>query len=137
MKSFQIIHLFAPCFLILTGFSYANLNPFNVLQRRESGTMSCYSALNLADFSGLCPPTNYPDNEQGLNPLEVLYYAMRSTSLPDNIVYGTGENIICVTHGPGPNITVTAGAQGGVGPVSAGASITFTFSLTGSDLGSK
>lgn len=99
--------------------------------------MSCYTALNLADFSGLCPPTNYPDNEQGLNPLEILYFAMSNTTVPDNTVYGAKENIICVAHGPGPNITVTAGVQAGVGPVSAGASVTFTFSLTGSDLGSK
>jgi len=127
--------LFTTCFLILTGFTYANLNPSNVLQKRESGALSCYSALNLADFSALCPPTNYPD-QQGLNPLEVLYFAMRGTTVPDNTVYTTGQNIICVAHGPGPNITVTAGAGATVGPVNAGASITFTFSLTGSDLGS-
>jgi hypothetical protein len=99
--------------------------------------MSCYSALNLADYFPLCPPTNYPVNEQGLNPLEILYYAMRSTIVPDNTVYGAQDNIICVPHSTGPNVTFTANVQAGVGPVSAGASITVTFSLTSADLGSK
>jgi hypothetical protein len=135
MKSF---HLFAPCFLILTGFSYANLNPSNVLQKRESGALSCYSALNLADFSALCPPTNYQiTSDGGLNVLEALYFAMRKTTVPDNTIYKAGENIICITHNPGPNVTFTAGAEAGVGPLSAGASVTFTFSLPGSDLGGK
>lgn len=135
MKSF---HLFAPCFLILTGFSYAHPNPFNVLQKRESGVMSCYSALNTLDFSALCPSTDYSvTNDKGLNILEVLYFAMRSTTVPDNTTYQAGDNIICVTHSPGPNVTFTAGAQAGVGPLSAGASLTFTFSLSGPDTGGK
>jgi hypothetical protein len=134
MKSY---HPFVPWFLILTGFSYANLNPFNALRKRESGAMSCYYALNIIDFSALCPSTDYPVNDQGLNVLEVLYFAMRSTTIPGDTIYQAQENIICVTHSPGPNVTFTAGAQAGAGPLSAGASVTFTFSLPGPDLGGK
>jgi hypothetical protein len=133
----KYFHLFVSWFLILTGFSYANLNPFNVLEKRESGAMSCYSPTNIEDFSALCPNTNYPTSNAGLNVLEVLYFAMRSTTVPDNTTYQAQDNIICVTHNPGPNITFTAGAQAEVGPLKAGASVTFTFSLTGADLGGK
>lgn len=99
--------------------------------------MSCYTALNLADFSALCPPTNYPNNDQSLNVIEVLYFAMRSTTVPDDTIYQTSENIICVNHNPGPNIIFIAGANAAVRPVSAGASITFGFHINGADLGSK
>jgi hypothetical protein len=129
--------LFALCFSILTGFSCANLNAIDVLQKRESGAMSCYSAGNILDFSALCPSTNYPVNDQGLNVLEVLYFAMKSTAIPDDTVYQAQENIICVTHSPGPNVTFTADAQVADGPLSAGASVTFTFSIPSLDGGGK
>jgi hypothetical protein len=133
MKSF---HLFALYFLILTAFSYANLNPSNVLQKRqESGVMVCYPK-DILDFSALCPYTNYP-TQNGLNVIEILYYAMKSTTVPDDTIYQAQENIVCMTHGPGKNVTFTLGGQAGDGILSAGASVTFTLTLSGTDNGGK
>jgi hypothetical protein len=133
MKSF---HLFAPYFLILTAFSYANPNPSNVLQKRqESGVMACYPD-HILDFSPLCPYTNYP-TQHGLNIIEILYYAMRSTTVPDDTIYQAQENIVCMTHGPGQNVTFTLGGQVGDGILSAGASVSFTLALSGPDNGGK
>ena len=134
MKSF---YLFASFFLMLPVFSYADPNPSNGLQKRqESGAMSCYTALNIEDFSALCPYTNYP-TQDGLNVMEVLYYAMKATTVPDDTVYQAQDNIVCMTHGPGANISVTLGAQAGDGILSAGASVTFSLTLSGPDNGGK
>ena len=133
MKSF---HLSAPYFLVLTAFAYANLNPSNVIQKRqESGTMVCYPT-DILDFSALCPDTNY-QLQDGLNVIEVLYYAMKSTTVPDDTIYQAQENIVCMTHGPGQNVTVSLNGQAGDGIISAGASVTFSLTLTGSDTGGK
>jgi hypothetical protein len=132
MKSFR---LFAPYFLISTAFSYANPNPSNVLQKRESGTMVCYPD-DILDFSALCPETNYP-LQDGLNVIEVLFYAMSSTSVPDDTVYQAQENIVCMTHSPGTNVTFSLDGQASDGILGAGASVTFSLTLSGTDNGGK
>jgi hypothetical protein len=133
MKSF---HLFAPYFLILTASAYADLNPSNVLQKRqESGDLACYPK-DILDFSGLCPHTNY-QIQDGLNVIEILYYALKSTTVPDTTVYRAQENIVCMVHGPGKNVTFTLSGQAGDGIISAGASVTFTLTITGNDNGGK
>ncbi|KAI9781317.1 MAG: hypothetical protein M1839_006110 [Geoglossum umbratile] len=131
MKSF---HLSAPYFLVLTAFAYASLDPSNVLQKRqESGTTACYPT-DILDFSALCPHTNY-QIQDGLNVIEILYYAMKRTTVPDDTIYQAQENIVCMTHGPGQNVTFTLSAQAGDGILSAGASVSFSLTLTGNDNG--
>jgi hypothetical protein len=126
-----IFERFSLCFSIV-------LVLFRGCHAEESGEISCYTPLNIDSFSALCPPTNYPiSNDRGLNSIEVLYYALASTSLPDNTTYETGDNIVCATHKPGPNITVTLGADVGEGPLQAGASISFSLTLSGPDDGGK
>lgn len=122
---------------MLAAFSYANPNPSNVLQKREeSGVFSCYTPTNIEDFSALCPSINYP-TQDGLNVIERLYYAMRATTVPDDTVYQAQDNIVCMTHSPGVNVTFTLGTQAGDGILSAGASVSFSLTLTGLDTGGK
>lgn len=122
-------------FLILTAFSYANPNPSNVLQKRESGELACYPS-DILDFSALCPYPSWP-TQNGLNVIEVLYYAMKSTTIPGDTVYQAQENIICTIHGSGPNVTFTAGGQVGDGILSAGAAVTLTLTMPTLDSGGK
>jgi hypothetical protein len=128
----KTIHLLVPCVWILTGRTFAT-NDGNILRKRVVG-LSCDGLA--PTFSALCPSQNVLNND-GLNVLEVLYFAMSNTTVPDSQTYGAGDKIVCLSHHPGPVIEFTAGAGAGVGPVSAGASVKVNFTLNGSDTGSK
>ncbi|KAK5938696.1 hypothetical protein PMZ80_008888 [Knufia obscura] len=109
----------------LSGFSTAN-----TLRKRESGEFSCYNALNIWDFSALCPNINYPiTNDKGLSTMGTLYFALASTTVPDDTIYNAQENIICTVNGPTENITAEISAGVGNDIVGAGVSVTFDLSL--------
>jgi hypothetical protein len=133
MKPFHLLISYFLINTVLPGLSNAN-----ALQKRDSGDMSCYNAGNIVGFSALCPSINYPIiNDRGLNVFEVLFFAMKSTNLPPNTTYNAQENIICTTKTPGPNITITLGADIGVSGASVGAQMTFSFTTGPPDNGGK
>jgi len=110
--------LYTTLFSIIAALS--DLSTSNALRKRESGEFSCYTTTNIWDFSALCPNINYPiTNNRGLSTMGTLYFALATTTLPDDTVYNAQENIICTVNGPTPNITVTVGAGVGNDIVSA------------------
>jgi hypothetical protein len=62
---------------------------------------------------------------------------MRTTAVSDDTIYQAQENIACMTHGHGKDITVTLNGQASDGIISGGASVTFTLTLPGLDTGGK
>jgi hypothetical protein len=109
----------------------------NAVEKRQSDfDMSCYTATKFSGLSALCAAINYPiKNELGLNIFELLYFAMKTTKLPPSTTYEAQENIICATRGSGQNITVTVGADVGVGPASVGAKVSFDLNAGALDNG--
>lgn len=100
------------------------------LSKRQDQGARCYAWDELSGFSALCPQTNWPiNNNRGLNVMGMFYTAMVATTLPDDTIYQTGENIICTTSGPASNVTVEIGAEAGYGPLSGGGTVSFDFSV--------
>ncbi|KAF4624995.1 hypothetical protein G7Y89_g13174 [Cudoniella acicularis] len=129
MKGFYLLHSFLWFLPYVCAIPQDEALDY-ILQKRSSGTMEC----SIFAVSALCASSNTVNGE-GLNVMEALYFAMLNSSLPDSTVYNMDENVICVTHSSGPTIQVTAGAGVSAGAASAGASITTTFTISGSDAG--
>jgi len=117
-------------FFILTKSTCANLNPLDNLLKRDTG-YHCEE-----NTSAICPSYNTVD-PQGLTPLQVLYFGMLNTSLPDSTFYNDGELVICIGPKQGPTIQFTASAGVTAGPASAGVTVSFNTTVPPINSGSK
>jgi len=113
-------------FWLIVGVVYANDDHFNHLLKRDDNGYSCTDQTSI-----LCPLHNTV-NSAGLNTLEVLYFGLQNTSLPDSTLYSDGGKVICIGHKSGPTIDITAGA--GYYGLSAG--VNFNVTIPGTDDGS-
>lgn len=129
-------NLLTTCLLISTVYSNPNPSSNALVKRDESGTFSCYTTVNLDNFSALCPAINY-GTTNGLNVIEILYFALNQTNIPDDTMYNPQENIVCTTHGPATDINISLGGGFGEGPVSVGGSVSFSLNIPAPDNGGK